>query len=168
MTNQNGPLSPAMAMLLMAAEKRNLSAVAKAASSAFGILDSGMQNLFRMLNQLWQDLSKVAINSDVSAMRIRMLSKILIDKGMLTEEELVKYTETEVTEPLKKMQQDAEEEMKKLAEEEAAKTEEPPPAPEPPPVNMIKEGSTEPEPASDVVLASERNNVIQFPSKTEE
>ena len=99
----------------------------------------------------------IGMSQEVQAqgLGLQMILRMFIDKGLFTEEEIKQYHTTCVFEPMK---QAAEEMQAKVqaAEEEARKAQI---------ANTVAEDTyTEEETESDVVLASEKSNVVRFPN----
>jgi len=73
-----------------------------------------MQNLMKYMGQMEQGLSMMGTEISVSRAQINMLMRILVEKDIMTEEEINEKYEKEVAIPIKKQF----EEMKKKMEEQ--------------------------------------------------
>jgi polyhydroxyalkanoate synthesis regulator phasin len=136
--------------------------------SQIEVLAMVVQNLEMGMMQLAQSQQLIGTSVDVSRLTNQLLVRMMVEKGVFSEEEFRERYKTDVTDRIQQMQKQLQEEYKKQMQEQAANgqvPEQPEASCEP---NCKEECTecTEPEKESDVVLPSERSNkVIRFPNK---
>jgi len=127
------------------------SILASASMQAFNAAPT--EQIFRQLEagltQLSRDQYFIGMHLDVTRLTVSAMVKLFISKGILTEEEWATQYEKEVLEVMRKHQ----EEMNKLAHQEQAII---------PNIEKPEEPEDSIEINSDVVLPSEKNEVIKF------
>lgn len=124
-----------------------------------------MKNITGYLHHLESGVVAMSHELQAQGLGLQMLMRILIEKGHCTEEEIKKYHNTYVFEPMQKMAKEMQDKMAEAEKVAKAKgTQEVLTAEETPEMPPTLDETNEDE-HSDVVLASERaNNVVRFPS----
>lgn len=169
---QQDPIVIGLAMLMRAAGKGKLGPAAYAISNLIKVLNSGIERVWGMCLANGQNIVQISTMFEISRLSNQLLARVLVEKELITEEELIKRQKEEVEDVLIKKQEEAQkeaEEAQKEMEEKLAETQE-----------EIKETTkkteeiieaaeaVKEEKESDVVLASEKSNVVKFPAKEDD
>lgn len=138
---------------------RQLFAASKQIEPNMQMLIQSMQNMEQGLMEIGRDQQILATSLDACRLTQHMMFRMLTEKGIMTQEEVEERYKAEVVAPMQKMQEEII--MKIKAAQEAASNLIEPSSPVEELVPEVKEEEV----VSDVVLPSERNNVIVFPGK---
>lgn len=170
-SQQQDPITVGLAMLMRASTKGKLGPSAYAVSNLIKVLNDGIGRVWGMCINNGQNIVQISTMFEASRLSNQLLARVLVEKELITEEELIKRQKEEVEDVLIKMQEKAQEraeEAQKEIEEKLEETQE-----------KIKETTKKTEEVietaekakeeikeeSDVILASEKSNVVKFPTK---
>jgi DNA anti-recombination protein RmuC len=186
----NDPINRGIGALLNAGARGNTQemslAIAGIIKGLGEFINGGLQRLWDIMMQNGQEVYRIATLAEINRLSSDMILNLLVEKEIISQEELEKRVEKDVKEEFERIQTQAREKAEKLKEELKRKIEE-----QTAEVEELEEKHKEEkeeaqeleekvkeklaqieneieEKESDVILASERGKVIKFPAKKEE
>lgn len=172
---KNNPINNGISALMKAAANRNTQEMAVSIVNIIKSLgdftNGGLQRLWEIMMQNGQEVYKISTLTEINRLTSDLVLNLLIEKNVISREELEARVTKEVKEEFERIQKEAQkeaekirEELEKDIEEKQKKLEE-----EQEKIDNLKEENTEEEKReSNVILPSERNNIITFPTKKRE
>ena len=129
-----------------------------------GRFEQELGRMYQYISHMDQKMVMMSIELGTARAHIQMLQGMFIEKDMYTKEEIEEKYKTEVAEPIKQQVEELQRrqmEAQQKAQEAAMQAQQPPVEA---PVETItdEEAELEEEDNSDVVLPSEKNNVVKF------
>ena len=123
-----------------------------------GRFEQELGRMYQYISHMDQKMLMMSIELGTARAHIQMLQGMLIEQEMYTKDEIVERYKKEVAEPIKQQI----EELEKRRMEAQQKAQEAAMQAQQPPVEDTTEEEPEEEIESDVVLPSEKNNVVKF------